>query len=229
MAEEKKEGETKPKKAPKVINEKVNNIYSKIFNIQQSIHTVVKSGFNDHFKYSFARERDVIAEVKPLLGLEGIAITHTVAKEEIVEHGTTSTGAKKFLTKLTVVFRLTNILDPNDHILVDAVGHGQDNEDKGAPKAYTMALKYMLSKTFLIETGDDAENDKGAGKGKTVGKDTPSDTATKFTVAMKMIKESRNIDGLIEYVSNMEAKSSFTAAQKNQLKTAVDARVAELG
>lgn len=201
----------------------VPNIYAKVMNIQQSIHTVIKSGFNDHFKYKFAKERDVIAEVKPLLGKEGIAITHTVTKEEIVEHGTTSTGAKKFLTKLTVKFRLTNVLDKDDYIEADAVGQGQDNEDKGAPKAYTMALKYFLSKMFLIETGDDAEDTKGKGN------KNPPAAPDKFETAKRMIKESRNVDGLMEYMENLEgAKSSFTVAQKNQLKTAVNDRVKEL-
>lgn len=212
------------KKEKVIIAEAQPNIYGKIMNIQQDIHTVIKSGFNDHFKYKFAKERDVIAEVKPLLGREGIAITHSVLKEEEIEHGTTSTGAKKFLTKLTIKFRLTNVKDVTDFIEADAIGSGQDGEDKGVPKAYTMALKYFLSKMFLIETGDDAENDKKDGK----GKNAPANTDEKFTTAMTMIKGSRNIDGLMEYVENMEKSKNFTVAQKNQLKTAVTARVNEL-
>jgi hypothetical protein len=214
--------------APKVrtINmEAQPNIYGKIMNIQQDIHTVIKSGFNDHFKYKFAKERDVIAEVKPLLGREGIAITHSVLKEEEIEHGTTSTGAKKFLTKLTIKFRLTNVKDVTDFIEADAIGSGQDGEDKGVPKAYTMALKYFLSKMFLIETGDDAENYKKDSKG---GKNAPANTEDKFSTAMTMIKGSRNIDGLEEYVENMEKSKNFTAAQKNQLKKAVKNRVDEI-
>lgn len=210
----------------KIVNKKAeDNIYAKIANIQQSIHTVLKSGYNDHFKYSFVKERDMIAEIKPLLGREGIVITHSVLKEEEIEHGTTSAGSKKFLTKLTIKFRLTNVKDKDDFIEADAIGSGQDGEDKGVPKAYTMALKYFLSKMFLVETGNDAEND-GDGKGK--GKASPGTNDEKFATAMTMIKGSRNIDGLIEYTENLEKKSTFSVAQKNQLKKAVEARVQEI-
>lgn len=216
MAEKKE----KPEVTGKAIG---SNIYEKIANIQQDIHTVIKSGYNEHFKYKFAKERDVIAEVRPLLGREGIAITHTLLKEEEIEHGVTSTGSKKYLTKLTLKFRLTNVKDIADFIEVDSIGSGQDGEDKGVPKAYTMALKYMLSKMFLIETGDDAEQDKGKGDKK--GADA---TADKFETAKRMINDSRNIDGLLEYVENLDKKSTFTVAQKSQLKTAVQARITQL-
>lgn len=210
----------KKESKPKVINEQAKaNIYEKIMNIQQDIHTVIKSGYNDHFKYNFAKERDVIAEVKPLLGREKIVITHTVLKEEEIEHGVTSTGSKKFLTKLTIRFRLTNVKDIKDFIEADAIGSGQDGEDKGVPKAYTMALKYFLSKMFLIETGDDAEREKGKGT-----KDIQT-ANEKFDTAKRMISESRNIDGLMEYVENLDKSKSFTVAQKSQLKKAVADRV----
>lgn len=214
------------KQKPEVSGKEIGtNIYEKIFNIQQDIHTVIKSGYNDFHKYKFAKERNVIAEVKPLLGREGVVITHTVLKEEEVPHGSSQKGDEKYLTKLTFKFRLTNVKDVNDFIEGDAIGTGQDKEDKGVPKAYTMALKYFLSKMFLIETGDDSENDKKDGK----GKGAPASNADKFSTAMTMIKGSRNIDGLMEYMENLDsAKSTFTAAQKNQLKTAVNARVQEL-
>lgn len=213
--------EKKPKEAVTVEGREIGqNIYEKIFNIQQDIHTVIKNGFNEHFKYSFAKEGDVIAETKPLLGREGIAITHTVIKEEEIPHGTSSSGGQKFLTKLTIRFRLTNVKDITDFLDIEAIGSGQDGEDKGVPKAYTMALKYMLSKTFLIETDTDAEQDKNKG-GKEGGD-------AKFEKAKKMISESRNIDGLLVYVENLDKKSTFTVAQKSQLKTAVKTRIEQI-
>lgn len=199
------------------------NVYEKIANIQQSIHTVIKGGYNDHFKYNFARERDIVAEVKPLLGREGLVITHSVLSEEEIEHGTTSSGAKKYLTKLKIKFRITNIKDPQDFIEADAMGSGQDGEDKGIPKAYTMALKYFLSKEFLVETGDDAEQDRKKGA---KGKDAPADN--KFEVAKRMVSDSRNLDGLIEYREKMREGKSFNAAQKKELETLLSKRIGEL-
>lgn len=202
--------------------EKGNNVYAKIANIQQSIHTVIKGGYNDHFKYKFARERDVVAEVKPLLGKEGLVITHSLVKEEEVPHGTTSSGSQKFLTKLTLRFRITNVKDKEDFIECDAIGYGQDGEDKGAPKAYTMALKYFLSKQFLIETGDDAEETKGGKKG------AAEKTTDTFEKAKTMIKGTRNSDGLMEYAEKLADSKTFNAAQKKELLALCNTRIAEI-
>lgn len=208
--------EVKPKKGA--------NVYEKIFNIQQSISVVIKGGYNDFHKYKFARERDVVAEIKPLLGREGLVITHSLLKEEESSHGSTKAGAEKYLTKLTFRFRITNIKDPSDFVEADAIGYGQDGEDKGAPKAYTMALKYFLSKEFLIETGDDAEEDRGGKKKGDAAKDEQ-----KFATAKRMVTESRNLDGLIEYQDNLKSpKSSFSAAQKKELEALLKARIAKL-
>lgn len=210
-------------KVEKVTNARAQpNVYEKIANIQQSIGTVIKGGFNDHFKYKFARERDVVAEVKPLLKEQGLAITHSVLKEEEIEHGTTSSGAKKYLTKLTIEFRITNVKDPADFVLSTAMGSGQDGEDKGVPKAYTMALKYFLSKMFLIETGDDAEEEKKGGKG------AGAPAAEIFDKAKRMIADSRNLDGLIEYREKMREGKTFNAAQKKELEAALKTRIAAL-
>lgn len=199
------------------------NVYEKIANIQQSIHTVIKGGYNDFHKYKFARERDVVAEVKPLLGREGLAITHSLVSEQEVPHGSTKAGSEKYLTKLVLRFRITNVKDKDDFVEADAIGYGQDGEDKGAPKAYTMALKYFLSKMFLIETGDDAENDQ---KGKKGG--APADNEQKLEVAKRMIGESRNLDGLIEYREKMREGKGFNPAQKKELEKLLQERISEL-
>lgn len=200
------------------------NVYEKIFNIQQAIHTVIKSGYNDHFKYKFAKERDIIAEVKPLLGKEGLVITQSLTKEEESEHGTSGSGNKKFLSKLTFRFRITNIKDKDDFVDGDAIGYGQDGEDKGAPKAYTMALKYFLSKQFLIETDDDAE--EGRNKRTTGNRKDDEPVGEKFEKAKRMIKETRNVDGLIEYSEQLKTtKGSFNATQKKELQGLVNARI----
>lgn len=201
------------------------NVYEKIANIQQSIGTVIKGGRNDFHKYNFARERDVIAEVKPLLGKEGLAITHSLVKEEEIPHGSTKGGSDKYLTKLTIEFRITNVKDKDDFVLGVAIGYGQDGEDKGAPKAYTMALKYFLSKQFLIETSDDAEEDRGNKKGAAAAS---GQNDQKFETAKHMVANSRNLDGLIEYREKMREGKSFNAAQKKEMEALLKERIGKL-
>lgn len=192
-------------------NEKqeLGNIYCRVWGVQQDIHTVVKSGFNEHFKYAFARERDIIAEIKPLLGKYRLVVLHTLVKEENVAD----------IAKLTFKFTIVNIDDPKEFIEAEGIGYGKDTQDKGAPKAYTMALKYFLSKQFLVETGDDTEDDK---KGK---KESPVET---FEKAKKMILASRNVDGLIEFSEKLKTSKLYNVAQKKELEKAVSNRVSEL-
>lgn len=52
-------------------------------------------------------------------------------------------------------------------------GEGIDKGDKAGYKAYTGALKYYLADTFMVATGDDAENESPEAKG--VNKTTASD------------------------------------------------------
>lgn len=199
---------------PKTTKPKGANVYEKISNIQQDIHVVIKGGTNEHFKYKFARERDVIAEVKPLLGREGLVITHSLISE----------SRDVDLTKLVIKFRITNVKDKEDFIEADGIGYGKDSQDKGAPKAYTMALKYFLSKMFLIETGDDAEEE---GKKGTKGSAQP--VVEKFETAKRMVKESRNVDGLLEYANKLAEGKTFNQAQKKELNELIKKRIEELG
>lgn len=187
----------------------------RVFHVQQDVQTVVKSGFNEHFKYTFAQERDVIAEVKPLLGKYRLLLVHSVIHEEKTEN----------LTKLNVEFTLINIDNPTETLPGHAIGYGQDTQDKGAPKAYTMALKYYLSKQFLIETGDDAEN---AGKARGGAKMGEKDPIAEFDTARRMIAASRNIDGLMEWAEKLKVNKVFNKAQKIGLTQLIRTRVEEL-
>lgn len=47
----------------------------------------------------------------------------------------------------------------------EITGDGVDKGDKAGYKAYTGALKYYLANTFMVATGDDAENESPDGKG----------------------------------------------------------------
>lgn len=216
---------------------KPNNVYARIARVQQGIHTVIKSGTNTFHNYKFARERDVIAEIKPLLQKEGLAVTHSVESEAETER-LNDQNKKSYMTKLTIRFRITNIDEPTDFTESVAIGYGHDSLDKGAPKAYAMALKYFLSKQFLVETGDDTEEERGnRATGKPASKATPpkADPIAQtespdvlFRKAKVMIAATRNIDGLLEYREQLLAGKTFGDAQKKELAEKVMARVNEL-
>ncbi|MDZ4231643.1 MAG: ERF family protein [Candidatus Pacearchaeota archaeon] len=200
------------------------NIYEKIFAVQQQVATVLKLGHNDFHKYNYAYERDIIAEIKPLLGEQKLLILNTgeerVIEETQVIEGKIVGGDKVFVS---VRYKIVNIENPTEVVEGIGYGEGKDSGDKATPKALTMALKYYLSKTFLIETGDDAENErKGQG-----GASQPS-TEQMYETASLMIKSSRNIDGLMETAGNINKSKKYTKKQKDDLSKLIKERVDEL-
>lgn len=89
--------------------------------------------------------------------------------------------------------------------VISGYGHGVDNQDKGAGKASTYALKYALLYTFLVPTGtiDDADKThsdehstpKPAPK-KEVEKEYLNINSEKFAGAVKYLKEGGKMDAI---------------------------------
>lgn len=61
------------------------------------------------------------------------------------------------ITSVDVKYRLQNIDDPEDFVIIASAGDGADTQDKGAGKAMTYAFKYMFLRTFAIPTGEDPD------------------------------------------------------------------------
>lgn len=213
------------KKPAKGKTPKKATIYERIYNIQRDLKTVLKSTEHAHNKYMYATERDFIAEVKPLMARERLALTattlsHTAAPnhENVNQH------------TVEVRFTLINIDDQEQRVEETFYGVGDDKKGSvvGLPIAYTMALKYFLAKTFIAETGTDAEaqtDDEKKGKGK--GAEETPEQAT--NTIKRMLAGSRNLDGIRDYLENRLPKiSKLNAAQKKEIKEAGDKRIAEL-
>lgn len=201
-------------------------IYERIFNVQQGIKAVMKTGKNTHHSYNYATERDILAEVKPLLGAQRLVVLSST-KEHAVD------GMKH---KVGVDFTIVNIDNPEEKVTELFYGYGEDKAGSavGLPIAYTMAQKYHAAKYFMVETGDEAEADQHSGvdekKGARGAANKPAESPEQAVETIKrMIAGSRNIDGLLEYQKNSLPKiAKFTKAQKTELDTLISARVNEL-
>jgi hypothetical protein len=60
-------------------------------------------------------------------------------------------------TELCCQVVFANMDDKNDYIVVDTLGYGIDDQDKGPGKAISYAVKYALLKALGLETGDDPD------------------------------------------------------------------------
>lgn len=54
-------------------------------------------------------------------------------------------------------YRMQNVEDPDDFIVIASAGDGADSQDKGTGKAMTYAYKYMWLRTFALPTGEDPD------------------------------------------------------------------------
>lgn len=103
-------------------------------------------------RYSIVSHDSVTAKVRPALLAEGI-IYHIVhlQYEQIGNR-----------THCLLTMRFVNIDNPDDCIDVMSFGYGIDDQDKGAGKAMSYAVKYALLKTLGLETGDDPDENQDA-------------------------------------------------------------------
>ncbi len=189
-------------------------IWEKIMNVQQGIKAARKAGTNEHNKFKYAREGDIIEAVKPLLGVERLAVFQT----------TKSHVQKEKKITVCVNFTLVNVDNPSEQLPSEVYGEGEDKAGSvvGTPIAYTMALKYFLAKTFMVETWDDAEFAKKNAR----ANETPDQ---KFEKAKNMILKAKGNDvaGLIEYAQTKLKTASFSDKQKKELNDLISKKADE--
>lgn len=167
--------------------ERPKNIYARLAQINGFVGLIRKTGFNDFHKYTFAKESDLVEEVRPMLAAYGIWIEQGlladpelgfIAHQRLPQYKQRDNITIDSLTVITKRFRFV-WWNPESKALeytewVPFMGYGDDPGDKGYYKAETGAVKYFLMKTFMIATGNDPEADaavdrraaeRGAGPG----------------------------------------------------------------
>jgi len=203
------------------------SLLERIFNVQHGVKVIMKTGRNTYHKYNYATERDVLAEIKPLLKEQRLVVLESV-KEHVM------LGDKKH--KVGVEFTIVNLDEQTERLTEVFYGIGEDKEGTvvGLPIAYTMAQKYFAAKHFLLETGDDAEADQNTDAGtdtrtraKREKEDENPQQATETII--KMLAGSRNAEGIREYLNVRLPKiTKLNATQKKEIKEAGEKRLKEL-
>lgn len=145
----------------------------KLCRILTELDWVEKRGWNEHFRYWYATESDILAAIRPRLAHENI-----FAQTLIVDETATPTGkiseknvpTMRHRVELLVIF---HDADSGETMDVRGIGYANDDADKGFYKAYTGAIKYAFGKTFLISSGDDPEADGAEEKAEKKSKGKP--------------------------------------------------------
>lgn len=127
--------------------EKVNGLYAKISRIMGKLERLPKTGTNDHFKYAFVTDADVADAVRRELANEGIAFFASMI--DAVQEGKHTRAEFEFTFVCS---------DTGETKACKWFGEANDGQDKGLSKAATSAEKYFLLKTFMLSTGDKADD-----------------------------------------------------------------------
>jgi ERF superfamily protein len=149
-------------------------------------HVEVSTRSGGTYSYDYITEATLMEELRPKLAREGIA---TLYSDEIIRNP----AAGEDGDNLTVVqVRLTFVDGPTgERWTSTAEGYGTDAGDKGANKAKTSALRYLLWKTFLFASDVDPEEEnverqrQTGGRRGSAGTGRPaSDKQQKFVVTL---------------------------------------------
>lgn len=139
--------------------QKVHSLYEKLHLIMSELDYIQKDKKNTFHGYTYASEAAIKNAVHRSLSTHRVIFFPTSSTILEMKGGM---GAKGDETVTTVRLSYDFIdIDTGEKLSGTFDGTGADKGDKGAYKAITGALKYALTSTFLIETGDqaDPEND----------------------------------------------------------------------
>lgn len=129
---------------------KQTTLIEKLIEVAKEVPSISRGGWNEAQSYKYVGEAQVTSQLRGLLLDRGVLFypNHRLAGELVVnEKGRI----------VTTIESLWTFTDGTDSILVQTIGQGADNGDKGAFKAMTGSKKYALLQALLIATGEDPE------------------------------------------------------------------------
>ena len=126
----------------------------KILCVISKIGSVAKDGENSFHKYRYASESAIMEAIRPCLIEHGLAVLTSLESYKV----DSVPGKNKDECRVTMTY-LHTIMDQDDgkSIVVRSFGQGIDAGDKAGYKAATGAMKYFLSKNFMVSFSDDPE------------------------------------------------------------------------
>lgn len=133
-------------------------LLKKLADIMADLDWVEKRGHNAHFNYDYATESDILAAIRPRLSEVGIFVQTIVEAESATPTGKESSGGAKMMRHRVQLLHVFYDSESGETLEGVGIGYSNDDSDKGFYKAYTGAVKYFFTKTFLVSSGDDPEN-----------------------------------------------------------------------
>ena len=138
----------------------------------QTIHKGTTVKITEHRSYTAVSHDDVTGLLHGPLTNAGIIAAASMdsceieCSETVKEYQGKQSKSLQYMAKVWASITFINIDDPTDRINLRSFAYALDSGDKAVGKAYSMAVKYIYLKGFMLESLDDEEsrdNEKGWG------------------------------------------------------------------
>ncbi len=136
-------------------------LFKKVLTVLNSVEAVKKSGYNSHQKYHYSTENDLLDAVRDSLVTNGVMVFTSSEYKGVERLSKKDKNGDDKVSLVTIIETTHTFADTEtgEIFSVKSVGTGWDDTDKGAFKAITGAMKYFVSKNFMVATEDDPESD----------------------------------------------------------------------
>jgi len=138
---------------------KENNIYQKLQLIQNKIGQLKKDQFNKFQNYRYVSEYDIFQKLRPLLSEQKLTLTFS---DDINSFSFQSEKVEKeWIVKYLKKMMLTNSENSTEQLTYHFWAMGQNTDiAKAKGSAETYAIKYFLTKFFLIPVSEEDPDSK---------------------------------------------------------------------
>lgn len=200
------------------------NIYSRIANINKEIKAITKSQRNNGLNFNFRGIDDVMNELHNLFAKNEVVIIPEVL-ESRCEQRTTVKNTIMYHTHIHMKY--TFVASDGSSISAVGIGEAMDTADKGANKAMSIALKYVLLQTFLIPTQETKDPDAYAPEETKATQQSPAKQPEQISVAdlQKLINEcktAKELKNLFGSYGNDSVRPMFTRRKEILQKGATE-------
>lgn len=136
------------------------NLYQRIIAVMQEVGYVKKSATvsaGTGGSYSAVKHDTVSAVLRGPMSAHGIALHASLVASSLTE-GQTRSGGHKIRYEATYDVTFINVDNPEDRQTWRTEAHAEDGGDKAPGKALSYAVKMVLLKAFMLESGEDDES-----------------------------------------------------------------------
>ena len=133
----------------------MSDILTKLHAIMSEVGYIQKDKKNTFHNYNYASEYAIKTAIHEQLVKHKVLFKVDVTNQRI-DRGVTAKGEPTILTMADLHYTFYDV-ESGESIEGTFQGQGDDKLDKGIYKAITGGIKYILTSTFLIPTGDDPE------------------------------------------------------------------------